>query len=72
MWLIFSKNCGVNYLLCVTNVFTKYAWVKPLKDNKAKTVIHCFIEIKNELKRKPNNLRFNQKKCFTIALCKND
>ena len=25
-----SKNQGVKYLLCVTDVFTKYAWVKPL------------------------------------------
>ena len=27
-----SMNCGVKYLLCVIDVFTKYAWVKSLKD----------------------------------------
>ena len=27
-----SKNQGVKYLLCVVDVFTKYIWVKPLKD----------------------------------------
>ena len=27
-----SFNCGVKYLLCVIDVFTKYAWVKPLRD----------------------------------------
>ena len=27
-----SKNKNVKYLLCVIDVFTKYEWVKPLKD----------------------------------------
>ena len=43
-----SFNCGVKYLLCVIDVFTKYAWIKPLNDEKAKTVLHGFIEIVNE------------------------
>ena len=30
-----SKNRGIKYLLCVIEVFAKYAWVKPLKDKKA-------------------------------------
>ena len=30
------KKRGVRYLLCVVDVFTKYAWVKPLKGKKAK------------------------------------
>ena len=40
-----SKNKSVKYLLCVIDVFTKYAWVKPLKDKKGKTVLNAFIEI---------------------------
>ena len=31
-----SKNKNVKYLLCVIDVFTKFAWVKPLKDKKVK------------------------------------
>ena len=31
-----SFNCGYKYLLCVIDVFTKYTWVKPLKDEKEK------------------------------------
>ena len=27
-----SKNKNVKYLLCAIDVFTKYVWVKPLKD----------------------------------------
>ena len=42
-----SKNQGVKYLLCGIDVFTKYAWVKPLTDEKAKTVLNGFIGIVN-------------------------
>ena len=31
-----SKNKNVKYLLCVIDVFTKYAWVKTLKTKKVK------------------------------------
>ena len=27
-----SKNWGVQYFLCAINVFTKFAWIKPLND----------------------------------------
>ena len=42
-----SKNKNVKYLLCVIDVFTKYAWVKHLKDIKGKIVLNAFIEIVN-------------------------
>ena len=42
------------------DVFTKYAWVKPLKDEKFKTVLHSFIKIVNEFKRTPNKLWVDQ------------
>ena len=49
MELLSSKNKNVKYLLCVIDVFTKYAWVKPLiKDKKGKTLLNAFIEIVNE------------------------
>ena len=57
---LFSKNKNVIYLLCVIYVFTKYAWVKPLKDNKRKIVINAFIEIIIESNRKPNRLWVDQ------------
>ena len=53
---LFSKNKNVKYLLCVIDVFTKYAWVKPLKDKKGKTVLNAFIEIMNGCNCKPINL----------------
>ena len=39
-----SRNKNVKYFLCVVDVFTKYAWVKPLKDKKGKTIVNAFIE----------------------------
>ena len=54
------KNKNVKYLLCVIDVFTKYAWVKPLKNKKGKTVLNVFIEIVNESNRKPNKLWVDQ------------
>ena len=33
---LFSKNRNVKYLLCVIDVFTKHASVKPLNDKKLK------------------------------------
>ena len=51
-----SFKCGVKYLLCVIDVFTKYPWIKPLKDKKAKMVLHGFSEIVYESKGQPNKL----------------
>ena len=68
--LLSFKNRGVKYLLSVIDVFTKYAWVKPLKDKKAKTVPHCVIEI-NESKCKQTRYGLIKEKIFTIVLCKN-
>ena len=47
-------------MLHVIDVFTKYAWVKPLKDKKGKTVLNAFIKIVNESNRKLNKLWFDQ------------
>ena len=41
------KNKSVKYFLCAIDVFTKCAWVKPLKDEKGKIVLNAFIEIVN-------------------------
>ena len=48
--------------ICVIDVFTKYAWVKPLKDKKSKTTLNAFIGIVNEFNRKPNKLWVDQER----------
>ena len=42
------------------DIFSKYAWVKPLKDKKGETVLNAFIETVNESNRKSNELCVNQ------------
>ena len=59
-----SKHCGIKYLLCVIDLFIKYAWVRPLKDKKAKKVLHCFIIIANTFKSKTNKVWVDQGKEF--------
>ena len=51
-----SKNKNIKYLLCVIDVFIKYAGGKPLKHKKGKTALNVFIEIVNESNRKPTKL----------------
>ena len=40
-------------MLCVIDVFTRYAWDKRLKDKNAKPVLNGFIGVVNESKHKP-------------------
>ena len=42
------------------NVFTNNAWVKPLQDNRDKTILSAFIEIVDESNRKSNKLWIDQ------------
>ena len=45
--LLFCFNLNVKNSLCVIDACTKYAWVKPFKNKKAKTAFDDFIEIVN-------------------------
>ena len=45
---LFPKNRNVKYVLWVIDVFSKYGWVKLLKDKKGKTVYYAFIQIVDE------------------------
>ena len=52
----FSKwNKRIKYLLMVIDVFSKYGWIKPLKDKKTESVSKAFDEIFKS-KRKPKML----------------
>ena len=48
-------NKRIKYLLMVIDVFSKYGWIKPLKDKKTESVSKAFDEIFKS-KRKPNML----------------
>ena len=38
------------------DIFSKYAWVVPLKDKKGVTVVNAFQKILDDLKKKPNKM----------------
>ena len=50
------------------DVFTKYAWIKPLKDKKAKTDLNIFIKVVSESNRTPYQLWVDQGREFYNSL----
>ena len=54
MQLISKFNKGFRFLLCVIDIFSKYAWVVPLKDKKGITITDAFQKMLKESARKPN------------------
>ena len=56
MQLISKFNKGFRFLLCVIDIFSKYAWVVPLKDKKGITITNAFQKILKESNRKPNKI----------------
>ena len=56
MQLISKFNKGFRFLLCVVDIFSKYAWVVPLKDKKGITITNAFQKILKESNRKPNKI----------------
>ena len=47
------KNKGIKYLLCATDLYSKYAFVIPLKDKKGISIVNAFDKIIKQSKRKP-------------------
>ena len=55
--LISKFNKGFRFLLCVIDIFSKYAWVVPLKHKKGVTIVNSFQKIlKESNRRKPNKI----------------
>ena len=56
MQLIRKFNKGFRFLLCVIDIFSKYAWVVPLKDKKGVSIVNAFQSILKKSNRKPNKV----------------
>ena len=61
MLSISKFNKGFRFLLCVIDIFSKYAWVFPLKDNKGITIVNAFQKVFDKWTelhsgRKPNKI----------------
>ena len=56
MQLISKFNKRYRFLLCVIDIFSKYAWVIPLKDKKSVSIVDAFQKILDRSERKPNKI----------------
>ena len=56
MQLLSKYNRGIRFLLCVIDIFSKYAWVVPLKDKKGISIVKAFQSILKQSNRKPNKI----------------
>ena len=50
---------GIRYLLCAINLFSKHAWVIPIKNKKGASIVNVFKKIISE-GRKPNKILVDQ------------
>ena len=71
MQLISKFNKGIPFfLLCVIDIYSKYAWVIPLKDKKGITITNAFQKILKESNCKPNKIWVDKGSEFSNRLMK--
>ena len=51
-----KKNKGIKYLLCAIDLYSKYAFVVPLKDKEGISINNAFKKIIKQSGRKPNKI----------------
>ena len=56
MQLLSKFDKGFRFLLCVIDIFSKYAWVIPLKDKKGISIVNAFQKILDDSERKPDKI----------------
>ena len=54
------KNKGIKYLLCAIDLYSKYAFVIPLKGKKGTSIVNAFNKIIKQSNRKPNKIWVDQ------------
>ena len=55
-----NKNKGIKYLLCAIDLYSKYAFVVPLKEKKGISIVNAFNKIIKQANRKPNKIWVDQ------------
>ena len=56
MQLLSRYNKGIRFLLFVIDIFSKYAWVVPLKFKKGVSIVGAFQSILKQSNKKPNKI----------------
>ena len=60
MQLIRKFSKGNRFLLCLIDIYSKYARVVPLKDKKSVTIVNAFQKILHDLKRDSNKIQVDK------------
>ena len=55
-----KKNKDIKYLLCAIDLYSKYAFVVPLKDKKGISITNAFKKIIKQSNKKPNKIWVDQ------------
>ena len=71
MQLVGNINKGFRFSLCVIDIFSKYAWVLPLKGKKGVSIVDAFQKRLDDSSRKPNKIWLIKEANFTIVFFKN-
>ena len=65
-----KKNKGIKYLLCAIDLYSKYAFLVPLKDKKGISIVNPFDKIIKQSNRKPKKIWVDQGGAFYNNLFK--
>ena len=71
MELISKSNKGFRFLLCVIDIFRKYAWVISLSDKKGITITNAFQKMSTKSNRKPDKIWVDKTSEFYKSSVKN-
>ena len=53
-------NKGMKYLFCAIDLFSKYAWIIPLKNKKGVSIVNALQKFLDSSNRKPNKIWIDQ------------
>ena len=70
MQLLSRYNKEIRFLLYAIDIFSKYAWVVPLKDKKGVSIVAAFQSILKRSNRKPKKIRVDKGSEFYNAFFK--
>ena len=60
MKLLSKQNKGIKYLLCAIDLYSKYAFVVPLKDKRGISITNAFKKNSKRIWKKPNKIWVDQ------------
>ena len=58
------------FLLCVIDIFSKYAWVVALKDKKGLSIVNAFQKVLDKSERKPKKIWVHKESEFYNSFLK--